>query len=344
LDRLTGMAVFVKVVDAASFAAAARHFGMSPGMVSRHVQGLEERLGVRLLNRTTRHVSATEVGQNYYERCLHILSQLEEADLAASELQKAPRGLLRITAPVSFGLHHLAPAISDYLAMYPEVSVEMSLDDPCVDLLEQRFDLAVRLGRLADSSLMARKLCAIETVLCASPEYLKKNGAPQTPADLAAHNCLVYTKAIPQSVWQFSDRTGAEELIHISGHFLSNSGDALVTLARKGAGVVLAPDYIVEDDLQAGRLVRLLPGYAAHDTPVYAVYPHSRFLSAKTPTFIDFLAGRFAHTARIAHGSGDGYVRLAALPAVEVDVLGDAAAQRSARGTARVPTDQRARS
>lgn len=172
MDRFNGMAVFVKVVEASSFAAAARHFGMSPAMVSKHVQTLEERLGVRLLNRTTRRVSATEVGQNYYEHCVRILSDIEEAERAAGDLQTAPRGLLRVSASVSFGMRHLAPAIADYLATYPEVSIELSLDDPYVDLLEERFDVAIRLGRLADSSLIARKLGSVETILCASPAYL----------------------------------------------------------------------------------------------------------------------------------------------------------------------------
>jgi DNA-binding transcriptional LysR family regulator len=310
------MAVFVKVVDAASFTAAARHFGMSPAMVSRHVQTLEERLGVRLLNRTTRHVSATEVGQNYYERCQRILSELEEADRAASDLQAAPRGLLRITASVSFGIHHLAPAIADYLSTYPDVSIELSLDDPYVDLLEQRFDLAIRLGRLADSSLMARKLCAVETILCASPAYLKMHGAPRTPHDLARHNCLVYTYAIPQSIWRFADQTAGEEVVHISGRFLSNSGDTLLTLALKDAGVILAPDYIVENEVRAGRLIRLLPEYATLETPVHAVYPHSRYLSAKTRTFIDFLAARFGHAPLIKRDRVNGNLSVPTLPAL----------------------------
>ena len=306
MDRFNGMAVFVKVVEASSFAAAARHFGMSPAMVSKHVQTLEERLGVRLLNRTTRRVSATEVGQNYYEHCVRILSDIEEAERAAGDLQTAPRGLLRVSASVSFGMRHLAPAIADYLATYPEVSIELSLDDPYVDLLEERFDVAIRLGRLADSSLIARKLGSVETILCASPAYLERNGAPQIPGDLAKHNCLVYTYATPQSVWHFVNQNGIEDAIRISGRFLANSGDALLTLALKDAGVILAPDYIVEDELKAGRLVRLLPAYKAVETPVHAVYPHSRFLSAKTRTFVDFLTLRFGHSARIRQDGDDG--------------------------------------
>src|SRR5277367_5608987 len=170
--RFTGMAVFVKVVEASSFAAAARHFGMSPAMVSKHIHTTEERLGIRLLNRTTRHVSATEVGQNYYERCLRVLTELDEAERAAGDQQTAPRGRLRVTAPAAFGTRHLAPAVADYLTAYPDVSIDLSLGDPYLDLLENGFDLAIRSGQLADSSLIARKLGAIETFVCASPAYL----------------------------------------------------------------------------------------------------------------------------------------------------------------------------
>jgi DNA-binding transcriptional LysR family regulator len=303
VDRLTGMAVFAKVVDAGSFAAAARHFGMSPAMVTTHVQTLEERLGVRLLNRTTRRVSATEVGQNFYERCLRILSEVEEAEGVAGELQAAPRGLLRVTAPVSFGTRQLAPAIADYLVSYPNVSIDLSLDDPYLDLIEKRFDLAIRLGRLADSSLVARKLCALATVLCASPGYLEKNGAPRTPRDLIGHNCLVYTYAAAQGVWNFVGQDGKKDVVRISGRFLANSGDVLMALVLKGGGVALAPDYLAEDDLKAGRLIRVLPEYATPETAVQAVYPHGRHLSAKTRTFIDFLASRFAGSHQIKRDS-----------------------------------------
>src|SRR5271163_521713 len=299
MDRFIGMAVFAKVVESASFAAAASHFGMSPGMVSKHVQSLEERLGVRLLNRTTRRVGATEVGQDYYERSRRILAEMEEAEVAAGDLQSIPRGRLRVTAPVSFGTHQLAPAISDYLAAYPDVSIDLSLDDAYVDLLEKRFDVALRLGELSDSSLVARKLYSVTMHLCASPGYLDRNGTPQTPAELAMHNCLIYTYAPPQNVWNFVDRNGKEESVHVSGRFQASGGDALRTLALKDAGIILAPCYIIEDDLKAGRLIHLLADYATQETPVHAVYPHSRFLSAKTRTFIDFLAARSAHAPQI---------------------------------------------
>jgi DNA-binding transcriptional LysR family regulator len=299
------MAVFAKVVESASFAAAARHFDMSPAMVSKHVRTLEERLGVRLLNRTTRRVSATEVGQNYYERCLRILGELEEAERAAGDLQTAPRGQLRVTTSVSFGARQLAPAIADYLVAYPDVSIDLSLHDNYVDLVEERIDLAIRLGQLADSSLIARKLYAVEMVLCASPGYLAANGTPQRPRDLVKHNCLIYTYAAPR-MWTFTDTNGKAEVIRISGRLLANSGDALLALALKDTGVLLAPDYLVADELRAGRLIRLLPQYKTQETPVYAVYPHSHYLSAKTRTFIDFLAARFAHPPEIKQNGHNG--------------------------------------
>jgi DNA-binding transcriptional LysR family regulator len=313
LDRFVGMAVFAKVVESASFAAAARHFDMSPSMVSKHVRMLEQRLGVRLLNRTTRRVSATEVGQAYYERCLQILSEVEDAERAAGDMQAAPRGLLRVTSSVAFGAHQLAPAIADYLVAYPDVSVDLILEHDYVDLLEERIDLAIRHGRLSGSSLIAKKLYAVETVLCASPGYLATNGTPQQPRDLVKYNCLIYTYAA-SGTWTFTDSNGKGEAIRISGRVLANSGDALLKFALKGTGIVLAPDYLVADALSAGRLIRLLPEYKTPSTPVYAVYPHSNFLSAKTKTFIDFLAARFAQLPQIKRDGLNGDSNAGAAP------------------------------
>ena len=296
MDRHTGMAVFAKIVETASFSRAARHFDMSPAVVSKHVQVLEERLGVRLLNRTTRHVSATEAGLNFYERCVHIISELEEAERAVGEMRAAPRGWLRVVAHGSFGRHRLAPAIADYLASYPEVSVELCLDDSNMNLLENRVDVAVRLGPLSNSSLMARKLCMLEIILCASPRYLENNGTPEIPSDLAKHNCLIHTFHMPQGEWSFVDQDGRKETVHISGRFRADSGDSIMPLVHRHVGIALAPDYMLEDHLKAGRLIRLLPRYKASDIPVHAIYPPDRYLSAKTRTFLDFLTSRFAHS------------------------------------------------
>lgn len=298
MDRYSGMAVFVKVVETSSFAATARHLGMSPAMVSRHVQLLEERLGARLLNRTTRRVSPTEVGQIYYERCLRILSELEEADRAASELQSVPRGRLRVTAPMTLGTRHLAPIIADYLHHYPEVAIDLSLDDRCVDLLEEGFDLAIRIGALADSSLIARRLTSAEMVLCASPDYLKRHGPPQTARDLEQHNCLAYAYSRSRNEWRIIGPSGTEEIIPVSGRFLANNGDALRIVAREGIGIILAPQFVIEEEMKAGHLVQVLPGYRAVAMPVHAVYPHSRYLSAKARTFIDFLVASFSRSSQ----------------------------------------------
>jgi DNA-binding transcriptional LysR family regulator len=306
MDRFTGLAVFAKVVEAASFAAAARHLGMSPAMVSKHVQTIEDKLGARLLNRTTRRVSATEVGQNYYEHCLHILAELEEADGAARDLQTKPRGLLKVTAPVSFGTRQLAPAIADYLVAYPGVSIDLSVENSYVDLLEKRFDLAIRLGHLPDSSLIARKLGEVETVLGASPGYLQTNGVPHAPHDLGKHECLIYTNAVPQNVWTFVDQRGKQAAIRVSGRVLTNGIDAICALALKDAGVALVPDFLVADDLTAGRLIRLLPEYTTQATPIYAVYPHSHYLSAKIRTFIDFFASQLARAPQTKQNGANG--------------------------------------
>jgi DNA-binding transcriptional LysR family regulator len=295
MDRFAGMSVFVKVVEGSSFAAAARQLRMSPAMVSKHVQTIEERLGVRLLNRTTRRVSPTEVGQSYYERCLRILSELAEAERAAADSNTTPRGLLKISAPFTFGIAHVAPAIAAYLAAHPDVSIALSLRDRFVDLLDEGFDLAIRIGQLPDSSLIARRLIAIQTILCASPTYLRQHGTPHRPRDLATHNCLVYASSASRGEWRFLDRHGTAETEQVSGRFTADNGDALRILALEGEGIVRVPIYIVDADLAAGRLVRVLADYEAAATPVSAVYPHSRFLSAKVRSFVDFLA---AHLQR----------------------------------------------
>jgi DNA-binding transcriptional LysR family regulator len=241
-------------------------------------------------------VSATEVGKSYYEYCLRILAELEEADGIARDLQTAPRGLLKVTAPVSFGTRQLAPGIAEYLVSYPDVSIDLSLENSYVDLLEKRFDLAIRLGHLPSSSLIARKLGEVETILCASPGYLQKHDTPQAPHDLDKHNCLIYTSAAPQTVWTFVDQSGKQADIHVSGRFLTNGTDAICTLALKDAGVALLPEY------------------ATQATPIYAVYPHSRYLSAKARTFIDFLALRFARWPKTKQDGPNDNISVRATP------------------------------
>ena len=292
MDRVTNLAVFAKVVEGSSFAAAARHFGLSPAMVSKHILALEERLGARLLNRTTRRVSPTEIGRAFYERATRILADLDDAEQAATALQATPRGRLSINAPLSFGIRHLAPAIVDYLAAYPSVEVEVMLNDRLVDLVEEGFDVAIRITRPVDSSLIARRIAPCSVVAAAAPSYLAKHGAPKRPAELAAHNCLGYSYAALRNEWRFSGPDGVES-VRVAGRLNANNGDILRLAALCGEGIVLQPSFLIGDDLASGALVPILPGYTADELVIQAVYPHSRHLSAKVRSFIDFLAARF---------------------------------------------------
>lgn len=293
MDKLTGLAVFARVVENGSFAAAARHFGLSPAMVSKHVQALEDGLGVRLLNRTTRQVNPTEAGRGFYERCRHILAELEEAERAAAAAQTAPRGLLRISAPVSFGAIHIAPAIADYLARYPEVMADVQLNDRYVDLIEEGIDVALRVGRLADSSLVARRLVPIRTAVCAAPAYLLRHGAPREPRDLTAHNCLLYSYSTTGEEWHFTSPDGEPIVVRVRGRLHANNGEVLRAAALAGEGIMKAPSFAIGAEIAAGRLVPLLPDYAPREIALHALYPHSRHLSVKVRSFVDFLAARF---------------------------------------------------
>jgi DNA-binding transcriptional LysR family regulator len=292
MDRITGLSVFAKVVEGSSFAAAARHFGLSPAMVSKHIVALEERLGARLLNRTTRRVSPTEIGRVFYERATRILADIDDAEQEAGALQATPRGLLRVSGPLSFGTRQLGPAIADFLAACPAVEIDVTLSDRVADLVEEGFDLAIRIGRLADSSLIARRIAPCLVVACAAPAYLKKHGAPRVPADLAAHNCLGYSYAALRNEWRFTGPEGTQS-VRVAGRLNANNGDILRLAALGGEGIILQPSFIVADDLAAGRLVPILPGYAPDELAIHAVYPHSRHLSVKVRSFVDFLVARF---------------------------------------------------
>jgi DNA-binding transcriptional LysR family regulator len=296
MDRFTGLEVFVKVVEGASFVSAARYFNLSPAMVSKHVRTLEQRLGARLLNRTTRRVSPTEVGKHYYERCLRILRELEAADDLAADLHAAPRGLVKVTAPIAFGNTVVASVVADYLSAYPDVSIDLVLNDREVDLLDEGFDLAIQTGPLPDSSLIARRLGVASMAVCAAPSYISRHGEPKSPADLAGHRCFDAWSAKTRGVWTFAGADGAETMVAVGqARFRANSGEAVRRLALSGEGIALEPRFIVADDLKAGRLVRLLDGYEAAPTMIHVVYPHSRLLPAKVRTFVEFLTSRFVH-------------------------------------------------
>jgi len=287
------MAVFTKVVATGSFSAAARELRVSQASVTKQIKELEGWLGARLLNRTTRRLSLTEVGAGFYERSTRILEAVAEARSAAGALQTAPRGRLRINAPVSFGLLHLAPAVTEFLNVYPDVSIEMLVNDRVVDLLEGEFDVGVRIGRLGDSSLIARRIAPVRLVICAAPEYLARHAVPQTPEDLASHNCLEYTYFESRGEWHLRDPTGADIVVPVSGRYLANNADVLRSTALAGGGIILVPTFLIGDDLRAGRLVRLLSNYPPPEQALHALYPPGRHLSAKVRTFVDFLVVRF---------------------------------------------------
>jgi len=291
MDRLTSMSVFVKVVAHHSFAVAAREMGLSRAGVSKHILALEQSLGARLLNRNTRRLSLTEVGAIVHERYARILEEIDEVERSAGALQIRPRGVLRISAPISFGLTHLAPVVADYMARYREVSIDMVLNDRAVDLIEEGFDAAIRIGHLADSSLVARHLAAIHFVACSSPEYVARHGVPQRPSDLLQHNCVVYSLREGHGEWRFTGPSG-EESVQISGRLKSNNGNFLRIALIKGEGIGLAPTFLVGEDVAAGRLVPLLPDYPPAPSDLTIVYPHRRQLSAKVRSFVDFLAER----------------------------------------------------
>ena len=294
MDLLTSMRVFATVAGTGSFTQAADRLDLSRAMVSKHVAALEAHLGSRLLNRTTRRLSLTESGTAYYERCQQILADIEEAEAAAGQLTSVPQGTLKVTMPLAYGLHRLGTLVAEYARLNPSVKLDLSLSDRYADLVEEGFDLAVRIGALPDSSLIARKLGATRSVVCASPGYLEKYGTPAHPADLARHSCLGYTYTGSGTEWRLSHED-EEENIPITGAIRANNGDMLRLAALNGAGLILQPLFIVEEDLKAGRLVQVLEQYTSSQYGIYAVYPSRKHLSAKVRTFVDFLV---AHLGR----------------------------------------------
>lgn len=295
MDRLTSMSVFVRVVEKGGFAAAAEAFDISPTMVGKHVRALEERLGGRLLNRTTRSQSLTELGRTYYERCRQVIAEVEAIENTASEMRAVPRGTIRVNAPVSFGSMQLAPALGDYLAQYPEVQVDLTLNDRIVDLAEEGFELAIRVGNLADSGLVARKLSPYRVLVCASPQYLARRGTPRTPKDLRDHNCLTFHHGGRSHIWPFEGPSGRQS-IAIRGNLKINSGEALRRAALQDVGIICQPLALVADDIAAGRLVRLLKRFEPAPKPMHVVYLPDRRLSPKLRSFIDFAVERFGGT------------------------------------------------
>jgi DNA-binding transcriptional LysR family regulator len=296
MDRLRAMEVFVEVVRKNGFARAAAALDTSPANVTRIVADLEAHLGTRLLNRSSRKMSLTDSGEALYRRAKSIVDDMAEVEaIAASSLQ--PRGLLRVNVPVSFGIRHLAPLWPRFMAQYPQVELDVALVDRVVDIVEEGYDLAVRISRQGSIAHAARKLATSHNVCCAAPAYLERHGTPRVPADLLEHQCIGYSYAASGDEWHFSDDSGAAHAVKVRCALRTNNGDTGRAAALAGLGVVCHPTFLVGADLRAGRMVALLPGFHLPDIDVLAVYPSRRQLSAKVRAMIDFLAAELSGTA-----------------------------------------------
>ena len=292
MDKLTSIRAFTRVVDLGSFSEAARSLRLSRSAISKYVIDLEEELGVQLLHRTTRSASPTDNGRLYYERCVAILSDLEEADVAVSQLQAAPRGTLRVNAPMSFGTLHLGGAIAAFMEQYPDLSIHLILSDQQIDTVQEGFDVTIRIADMSDSSLIARRIVPAHRVLCASPDYLMRRGTPKHPDDLRAHKCLSYDYLGTGAQWKLTGKDGVHWL-HVPAKLCSNNAEILRDAAVGGQGIALLPTFIASTDLRAGRLRSILTAYKAPELSVCALYPPTRHLSTKVRVFIDFLVERF---------------------------------------------------
>lgn len=293
MDSVSEMQVFVRVVQVGSFSAAARSLDLTPSAISKQIGRLEDRLRTRLFNRTTRRLNLTEAGTGFYERCRQILSDIEEAEQAVADLRSTPRGTLKLALPSAFGRLHVAPILADYLRRYPEMRIDLNLNDRLIDILAEGMDLAVRIGDLSDSSLIARRLAPNRRVVCGAPAYFAQRPVPGKPEDLLDHNCLVYTYRASRNDWHFSG-PGGKETIQVSGNLEANSAEALHAAVLSGVGIGLLPMWLIGTDLKAGRIIEVLGDYHFPDSAVYAVYPPGRHLSPKVRSFVDYLAEYFS--------------------------------------------------
>lgn len=294
MNRLREIESFVGVVESGGFAAAANQEGVSRAMISRTVLELEKRLGVRLLHRTTRKISLTAAGETYYRSCREILQQLDTADQLAQSERTNPSGELRISAPVSFGIAHLAPLWGAFLERAPDVRPVITLSDSLIDIVGEGFDLAIRIARPVESSLVHRRLASTPLVICASPAYLERHGTPRAPADLAGHQSIAYTNYCERNEWRLFDHaTGTELVARIRPAMSTNNGETCVAAAQAGVGIVLQPGFLVFESIRRGLLVPILEGFTPAPIGIYAVYPSRHLLPAKTRVAVDFLVERW---------------------------------------------------
>ncbi len=292
MDPLDGVSTFVAVVDAQSFSAAAKNLRRSKAAVSQQIKKLEDRLGVRLLNRTTRSLSLTDEGRSYVEYCRRIMEEAQEAEQLLNSTKTTPRGLLRISAPMSFGIQHLGDAVADFMCEHPTVEVDLVLNDQIVDLLDNGFDMAIRIANLPDSSLIARRLAPCRRIVVATPDYWDRYGRPTHPSELTSHNILLYDYLEERDAWMFKGEEGRFK-VPLKGNLRANNGDVMLAAVRKGLGVDKVPTFFCCDDLRNGKLEVVLQDFEDDPISVYAVYPHRRHLSTKVRVFVDFLADRF---------------------------------------------------
>ncbi len=280
-----GVSEFSAVAETESFTAAGKQLGISTAQVSRQVSALEDRLDAKLLYRTTRKVSLTEVGDVYYQHCRHVLDGLEDAERAITNLQSKPRGKIKLTAPITYGEDSIIPLVNDFVKLYPELEVNINLTNQAVDLVDEGYDLAIRLGKLKDSTMMAKKLASRTQYVCASADYINIYGVPHSLSELESYNCLRGTI----DLWRFQE-SGKEKNIRVSGNIRCNSGYGLVDAALKGIGIIQLPDYYVQPYIEDGQLITMLDNYREAEEGIWALYPHNRHLSSKIRMLVDFLA------------------------------------------------------
>ena len=293
MDRLDAMEMFVRIVETGSFSAVARQLGTTQPTVSKQLTALEKRVGARLLQRSTRKLSLTESGQAYYDRCKRIVDEVREAEGTLAKMQTALVGALHVNSSIAFGEMFVAPLILQFQRQYTELNVELTLNDRFIDLVEEGVDVALRIGRLTDSSLVARRVGSSRRIAVATPEYLRKRGTPTHPRDLADHNCLLYSYLSTGNEWSFQGPEG-EIHVRVSGSFKSNNGHALQQAVSAGVGIAMGPDWLMHEKLARGEIQAILPEYAPKPLDINVVYPSNRMLSAKVRTFIEYLQQEFA--------------------------------------------------
>lgn len=294
MTSIASMRMLIRVVETGSFSAAGRQLGVAPSSVSRQINELEDALGVRLFQRTTRKLSLTEAGELYHQSALRIVMDVDEASLAVSQLDGSPSGILRLNVPASLSRRYIVPALFDFQYKYPAIQVALTVGDRLVDLIGSRVDLAIRIGRLQDSSLVARKIAVSRRVVCASPKYIEKADTLELPGQLVDHNCVTFRSHPGSNAWKFQGQNKTRE-VRVSGNLFTDDGESLVSAAIAGHGIILVPEWLVDHELKMGLLKEVLSSYRAipQNSPIYAIYPRQRYLPPKVRAFVDFMAERF---------------------------------------------------